>query len=452
MSNQPNILVTGILDTKGQEIKYIANRVKESGGKPIIMEISVGNEVGWADISITKVLANIGKTKEEIFALDRGKAADFVISGAIKVTNKLYRQNKIDGIISYGGSMGASIATAVMRTLPIGFPKMMLTTMASGDVEPYVGTKDICMMYPIAEAGLNKVTKPILNNAAASIVGMTKAHPIEQEQERELIGCTMFGVTTPCVLRASKQMENRNYDVIINHAVGSGGRSMEELINEGYISGILDITTHEIADYLLGGVLSAGPNRLTAAGKKGIPQIIAPGGLDLINFGPIDTIPKEHMDKVDTPGKSLYVHNPNVTCIGVSPKEAYKIGEHISKKINLSKGPTAICVPLRGWGACDISKPNKELGWAGPGAGPVWIPYPNRPEWSLRSIYFAQAIIKNIDKHKSNVEVILLDKHMNEPEVADLMVDLLAEMLNNNWKKGRYTNLPYIINHDNILE
>ncbi len=445
MDRKPNILVAGILDTKGQEIKFLAERVKAAGGIPMIMELSVGKEVGWADISVSTILQEVGKTADEVFSLDRGKASDIIVEGAKKLAARLLEEGKLDGMIAYGGSMGASMATRVMQSLPIGVPKMMLTTMASGDVRPYVGTRDICMMYPIAEAGLNKVTRTILNNAAGAIVGMATPPEMETADERPLIGCMMFGVTTPCVLRASKYFETRNYDVLINHAVGSGGRSMEELIRDGYIVGMLDITTHEIGDYLLGGVLSAGPDRLTAAGDMGIPQVIAPGGLDLINFGPKDTVPERLLKETDQPGRGLYIHNPTVTCIGVSTDEAYRIGEHIANKLNAAKGPTALCVPMRGWGACDLPAPNKDLGWAGPGPGPVWASDPDHPEWSLRAGYFVAALRKVIDRNKPNLDVLIVDKHLNEPEFADLMAELLEEMLNGTWKKGSHHDLPYIV-------
>lgn len=445
MTRKPNILVAGILDTKGQEIKYLAERVKAAGGEPTVLELSVGDEVGWADISVSTVLLKIGRNKEDVFSLDRGKASDIIVEGAKKIASELLEEGKLDGIIAYGGSMGASMATRIMQSLPIGIPKLMLTTMASGDVSPYVGTKDICLMYPIAEAGLNRVTRRILNNAAGAVVGMANAPELEAGEERPLIGCMMFGVTTPCVLRASRYFEGKGYDVLINHAVGSGGRSLEELIRDGYIVGVLDITTHEIGDHLLGGVLDAGPDRLTAAGETGIPQVVAPGGLDLINFGPKNTVPERLLRETDQPGRGLYIHNPTVTCVGVSTEEAYKIGEHIANKLNAAKGATVLCVPMRGWGACDLPAPNKALGWAGPGPGPVWASDPDHPEWSLRAGYFVAALRKVIDRNKPNLDVLLVDKHLNEPEFADLMAELLDEMLAGKWMKGSHRDLPYIL-------
>lgn len=445
MAGQPKILVAGILDTKGNEIRFLAERVRAAGGQPTLMELSVGREVGGADINVGELISAAGYTKEEVFSLDRAKASDIIVAGAIKVVARLLEEGKLDGMVAFGGSMGTSMATRIMQTLPVGVPKIMLSTMTSGDVSPYVGTRDICMMYPIAEAGLNVVTRRILNNAAAAVVGMASAPALEAKEERPLIGCMMFGVTTPCVLRASRYFEERGYDVMINHAVGSGGRSMEELIRDGYIIGMLDITTHEVGDFLLGGVLSAGPDRLTAAGEKGVPQVLAPGGLDLINFGPRDTVPERFLKETDQPGRGLYIHNPTVTCVGVSAEEAYRVGAHIAEKLNRAQGPTVMCVPMRGWGACDLPAPNKDLGWAGPGAGPVWAEDPEHPGWSLRAGRFLAALRDHIDREKPNVEVLVVDKHLNEPEFADLMAELLEEMLKGTWKKGSHTDLPYIV-------
>jgi uncharacterized protein (UPF0261 family) len=275
---------------------------------------------------------------------------------------------------------------------------------------------------------------------------MASAPPVTVAEERPLIGCMMFGVTTPTVLRASKHFEERGYDVMVNHAVGSGGRSMEELIDDGYIVGMLDITTHEVVDELLGGVLSAGPDRLTAAGRKGIPQVVAPGGLDIINFGPRDTLPKKYEDEFGVvPGRALYVHNPMVTCAGVSIDEAYQLGTVIAAKLNPATGPTALCIPMRGWGAVDTAIPAKELGWAGPGPGPVWVADPDRPEWSLRSRRFVEGLASTIDFDKPNLDVIVVDRHMNEPQFADLMAELLDEMLAGRWVKGSHHRLPEVV-------
>ena len=445
MSKKPKILVAGILDTKGNEIKYIAERVNAAGGEAIILELTVGGEVGWADINLSEVLSNTGMKLEEFMKLGKMDRVEAIVKGAINLVGKLLQQGKVDGIISTGGSMGSSIVSRIMQTLPVGLPKLMCSTMASGDVRPYVGTKDICMLYPIAEVGLNVVTRKILNNAASAIVGMGSAPTLKGYEEKKLIGCMMFGVTTPAVLRASKYFEDRGYDIMINHSVGSGGRSMEELITDGYIVGILDITTHEIVDLLLGGVLSAGPDRLTAAGKKGIPQVVAPGGLDVINFGPEDTVPEHFKNEMNIPGRGLKVHNPMVTVVGTSIDEAYQIGEHIAKKLNNATGPTAMCVPLRGWGAYDTPGKFPELGWEEDSPSPFWVSDPENPKRSWRATYFIKALRDNIDRSKSNLDVILMDCHLNEARFADLMAELLEEMLQSKWKKGSHHNIKDIV-------
>lgn len=445
MERQPHIVVAGILDTKGNEIKYLADRVKAAGGEPTIMELSVGGEVGWADIPVSELARKIGKTTADLAALDRAKAAGLVMTGGRAVASELLGSGRLDGIIAFGGSMGSSIAAHIMQALPIGVPKVLLSTMTSGDVRPYVGTKDIAMMYPIAEVGLNRVTRRVLNNAAACVVGMSAAPPVPAGTDKPLVGCMMFGVTTPAVLRASSYMEQRGYDVMVNHAVGSGGRSMEELISDGYIVGMLDITTHEIADEMLGGVLGAGPDRLTAAGRTGIPQVVSVGGLDLINFGPRDTLPRKFELEENLPGRAIYVHNPTVTCAGVSVEEAEQLGTELAARLSAATGPTVLCIPLRGWGAADIAAPEKALGWAGPGKGPVWWPDPEHPEWSLRNGRFIRGLVSRFDFDKPTLDVLAVDRHMNDPEFADLMAGLLDDMLAGRWTKGSRHDRPDVV-------
>jgi len=445
MPSKPQIVVAGILDTKGNEIRFIADRVLAAGGVPTIMDLTVAKEIDWADIPMGELARRVGKTAAELGSLERAKAADFVMQGGRLAAAELLADGHLDGIIAFGGSMGSSIAAHIMQGLPIGVPKVLLSTMTSGDVRPYVGTKDITMMYPIAEVGLNKVTRRVLNNAAAAVVGMASAPELDAVEEKPLIGCMMFGVTTPCVLRAAKYFEDHGFDVMINHAVGSGGRSMEELIADGYIAGMLDITTHEIADELFGGVLGAGPDRLTAAGRKGIPQVVSVGGLDLINFGARDTLPAKYERELDQPGRAIYVHNPTVTCVGVSLDEAHRLGQEIATKLNAATGPTVLCVPLRGWGAVDLASADKALGWAGPGAGPAWVADPGHPQWSLRGTEFLRGLAEKLDFDKSDLDVLVVDKHMNEPEFADLMSELLEEMLTGRWDKGSHHNLAEVV-------
>jgi len=443
MGNRPRILVAGILDTKGDEIRFLADRVRAAGGDPTIMELTVGGEeAGWADIGVSELTRRVGKTPADLAGLARSAAASLVMEGGRQVALELLAEGRLDGMMAFGGSMGTSIGSSIMQVLPIGVPKLLVSTMTSGDVRPYVGTKDIAMLYPIAEVGLNKVTRRVLNNAAAAVVGMATAPALEATAERPLIGCMMFGVTTPCVLRASKHFEDRGYDVMVNHAVGSGGRSMEELIADGYIVGMLDITTHEIGDEILGGVLSAGPDRLTAAGRKGIPQVVSVGGLDIINFGARETLPKRFEAEMDLPGRAVYIHNPTVTAIGVTMDEVYEIGRTMAAKLNVATGPTVLCVPMRGWGAVDLQVADKALGWAGPEPGPVWISDPDHAEWTMRAGHFLRGLREVLDLAKPNMDVLLVDRHMNEPEFADIMSELLEEMLSGTWRKGSHQSIP----------
>ena len=447
MAGRPKIIVAGILDTKGNEIQFIADRVRAMGGDSTILELSVGKEVGWADISVSETLRKIGRDTEEIFAMERAKAADVIVEGAIHLISQLWERGEMAGMIACGGSLGTSMATRIMQTLPIGVPKLMLSTMASGDVRPYVGTRDIAMLYPIAEAGLNAITRKIFNNAAAAIVGMASALPIPPTEEKPLIGCMMFGATTPAVIRASSYFEEKGYEVLINHAVGSGGRSMEELITEGYIVGMLDITTHEVVAQLLGGVFTAGPDRLTAAGRKGIPQVVSTGGLDMIVFGPRDTVPKkfEEEELQGVVGRVIHMHNPAISLVSLTLDEAYMIGQRIAHKMNSAKGPTVICIPLCGWGAYDVAAPDLNLGWAGPGPGPFWVGDPDKPEWSMRARRFIEGLHRKIDLKKPNLDVAIVDRHMNEPEFAGLMAKLLDDMLSGTWKKGSHRNRTDIV-------
>ena len=443
MASQPRILVAGILDTKGAEIRYLADRVRAAGGEPTIMELTAGGDVvDWADIGLAELAGRVGTSPAELAKLERSKAAALITEGGRQVALERLAAGDLDGMIAFGGSMGTSIASAIMQALPIGLPKLLVSTMTSGDARPYVGTKDITMMYPIAEVGLNKVTRRVLNNAAAAIVGMATAPALDAVVERPLIGCMMFGVTTPCVLRASKYFEDRGFDVMVNHAVGSGGRSMEELIDDGYIVGMLDITTHEIGDEMFGGVLSAGPDRLTAAGRKGIPQVVSVGGLDMINYGARATLPARYEAELDLPGRAIYIHNPTVTAVGVTMDETYRLGRAVAAKLNGATGPTVLCIPLRGWGAVDLPVPDKALGWAGPDPGPLWVADPGHPEWTMRAAPFIRGLAEVIDLDKPNLDVLLMDRHMNDPAFADLMSELLEEMLAGRWEKGSHGALP----------
>jgi len=271
--------------------------------------------------------------------------------GATEVVLRLHAQGRLDGILGVGGSGGSSILAAAMQALPIGVPKLIVSTMAAGDTRPYVGTSDIAMMPSVVDiAGINGLSERILTNAAAAIAGMAHAAAtfVSAIEPRPLLGATMFGVTTPCVTTARAWLEARGYGVLVFHATGAGGRAMEALMGAGFITGSLDITTTELVDELVGGILSAGPDRLEMAGALGIPQVVSLGALDMCNFGPQDTVPAEFADR------NLYVHNATVTLMRTTEEECAELGRILARKLNRATGPLTVFIPLRGLSMIDV--------------------------------------------------------------------------------------------------
>jgi len=453
-TSRAGVLIMGILDTKGDEVRFLRDQVERAGGTPIVMELTVsGKAVGWADIPIGEVAAAAEVGAEQLAGMPREKAADLVTQGAAVIASRLVKEGKVRALLGFGGSLGTSICTRVMQQLPYGVGKFMLSTMASGDCRPYVDVKDIAMWYPLAEKGLNSVTVRILSAAAGAAVGAASA-PEPGVATKPLIGYTMFGTTTPCVEAIRSYFEEKGYDSMVVHAVGSGGRSMEEMCRSGFIVGMADVTTHEITDMVCGGVLSAGPSRLTAAGKTGVPQVVSMGGADMINFGPRETVtgkrslvtgrPFEEEEKL-YPGRTIYRHNPMVTVIGTLPEEARAVAAAIAERLNQSRGPTCLVVPMRGWSAYDIREADLALGWAGPGPGPFWDGGdPARPEWSKRSVALVDELKKRIDLEKENLEVLVADKHINERQFALFLARVLDDMLSGRWARGLYGDIPWL--------
>jgi uncharacterized protein (UPF0261 family) len=344
------VALVGTLDTKWEEFAFLRDRIESSGLRTLLVNAGV-----LADPPLVPAFSRAAVAEaanENLQALikrqDRGHSVEVMAAGSALIIRGLFEEGAIHGIVSLGGSAGTTIATAAMRTLPVGFPKLMVSTLASGDTKPYVGTKDICMMYSVVDiAGLNVVSRTILSNAAAAICGMVTREQTDPSCERPTIAATMFGVTTPCVTAARHRLEEKGYEVLVFHATGTGGQAMEQLIQEGAFCGVLDITTTELADELIGGVLSAGPKRLEAAGLKGIPQIVCPGAIDMVNFGPLDSVPNEFRKR------NLYAHNSTVTLMRTTPDECAELGRVTAKKLNLSRGPVTVLIPLQGISAID---------------------------------------------------------------------------------------------------
>ncbi|GAA0951317.1 hypothetical protein GCM10009560_71890 [Nonomuraea longicatena] len=338
--------------------------------------------------------------------------------GAARILAGLHEDGQVDAVLAVGGSSGSSIAARAVRDLPVGLPKLIVSTMASGDVSPYVGAKDVTLMYSVVDiAGINRVSRAILGNAAAAISGMAAAHRARHPGEpgmhsghveavvsaaasdpspgeRPLVGATMFGVTTPAVDAARERLERLGYEVLVFHATGAGGRALEGLAASGMLAGVLDLTTTELADDLVGGVLSAGPDRLTAAGRHGVPQVVAPGALDMVNFGP--DVPERFA------GRTLYVHNPTVTLMRTTPEEMAELDARVAAKLAAAKGPAVLFVPLRGVSALDA-----------PG-----LPF-HDPEADA-ACFAALAAHSPAER---------LDLHINDPEFGHAMADRLHRLI-----------------------
>ena len=400
------IAVAGTFDTKGKEFLYVKELIEELGLKTYMINTGVFNSEIEVDVSNKEIANEAGYDIDDIVSRrDRAMATEALSKGMELLIPRLYAEGKFDGIISFGGSGGTSLVTPAMRALPIGVPKMMVSTMASGNVSQYVGTSDIIMMPSIVDvAGLNKISKTIFKNAVLAIAGMVgmadKIKEVE-EDEKPLIAATMFGVTTPCVDFAKEFLEERGYEVLVFHATGTGGKTMESLIDAGFFKGVLDITTTEWCDEIVGGVLGAGPNRLEAAGRNHVPQVISVGALDMVNFGPIDTIPEKFKSR------NLYKHNPTVTLMRTTVEENIKFGQKIAEKLNASFGKTVLILPLKGVSMIDA---------------------PGQPFYgSKEDEALFDTLKNNIDKDKVNI--VEMDNNINEKAFAQRAAEELIKML-----------------------
>jgi uncharacterized protein (UPF0261 family) len=338
------VVLVGTLDTKGREYAFLRDRLRDAGVDVVVIDAGVHEPNGIEpDVGRDEVARAAGADADALAAAgDRGAAVTAMGAGAEQVVRQLHADGRLDGILALGGSGGSSIAARAMRALPVGVPKLLVSTVASGDTRPYVGAVDVTMMYSVVDiAGINRVSARILANAAAAIAGMAQVS-LPQDEGRPLVAATMFGVTTPCVTAARERLEELGYEVLVFHATGAGGQSMEALAKDGFLAGVLDVTTTELADELVGGVLSAGPDRLEAAGAAGVPQVVSLGALDMVNFGPRESVPPQFE------GRNLYVHNPTVTLMRTTAEECGELGRTIGRKLSAAAGPTALFVPLGG--------------------------------------------------------------------------------------------------------
>ena len=338
------VALVGTFDSKGVEYAYVKKILEDLGLKTFTIHMGVFPPMFTPDVSNEDVANAVGVDIKDVAAKkDRAWATEVLSKGMEKLIPQLYREGKFDGILAFGGTGGTSIATPAMRALPIGVPKVMVSTVASGNTSQYVGTSDIVMMPSVVDvSGLNSISTKIFSNAAFAIAGMVTFENKAVVEKKPLVAATMFGVTTPCINFAREYLEARGYEVLVFHATGTGGRSMEDLVKAGFIEGVLDITTTEWADEVVGGVLSAGPQRLAAAGNLGIPQVVSVGAVDMCNFGPVDTVPAKFYNR------KIYKHNPTVTLMRTTVEENVEIANNIAEKLNGAKDYTVLMLPLLG--------------------------------------------------------------------------------------------------------
>ena len=395
------VVVVATLDTKGREVAFARDVLRARGVEVHLVDAGVLGEPGIdPDTPASEVAAAADTTLEALReAGDRGAAVEAMGEGAAAVCRRLHETGVLDGVLGMGGSGNTSIATAAMRALPYGVPKLMVSTMASGDVEPYVGARDVMLLYSVADVeGINQLSRLVLSNAALAMAGMVGGERPDVDDGRTTVGITMFGVTTPCVRAARDYLEDRGYETIVFHATGTGGRAMESLVEEGVIDGVLDVTTTEWADELVGGVLSAGPDRLEAAGDRGIPQVVSVGALDMVNFGPEASVPPEFDDRL------LHVHNPQVTLMRTTVEENRELGRIVAEKLNAATGPTALYLPLSGVSALDVE------------GEPFYDP--------TADAALFEAVREHLDDH---VDLVEMETDVNDPGFARAMAAGLDE-------------------------
>lgn len=395
------VLLIGTLDTKGDEFAFARELLHARGVNTLVLNAGIFEPGFEGDIPAAEVAQAGGGDLEQMRnQRDRGSGVSIMTAGVTKLVPQLYAEGKFDGVLSLGGSGGTVIATAGMRELPVGVPKIMVSTIASGDIAPYVDVNDIAMMYSVVDiAGLNKLSRQIIANAVGMIVGAVE-QTVPDVADKPLIAATMFGVTTDCVTQVREQVEAAGYEMLVFHATGSGGRAMEALIDGGFIEGVADITTTEWCDELVGGVLSAGPQRLEAAGRNRIPQVVSVGALDMVNFWAVDTVPEQFKQR------NLYKHNENVTLMRTTPEETAELGRIIAEKLNRAQEATVLMLPLQGVSAID-----KE-------GAPFWSPEADAALF--------EALRANIT---SPVELVEIDAHINDAKFANAIATHLLELV-----------------------
>jgi uncharacterized protein (UPF0261 family) len=399
-----SILVIGTLDTKGDEIGYLREQIVQRGHKVIVMDVgSLGEPTSQADVTRQEVAAAGGSSLDELRAGgDRRQAVQVMTEGAVRIAQELHQAGRLSGVIAVGGGTGTHIGTGVMRALPLGVPKLMVSTVASRDMSQEVGTHDITMMHSVVDMlGLNAVSRKLLANAAGAIVGMVDTE-VGLALSRPLVGLTVFGFCTEGAMHVKPLLEARGYEMVAFHANGTGGMAMEDLIEQGLLSGVIDFATHEFADQLYNGYCGGiGPGRLEAAGRRGIPQVVVPGGLDCIvlEFDSPETIPPQFR------GRKIFWYDFR-SGVRTSAEEMGVLARTISDKLNRARGPVKMVIPLRGWSEAD-----------GEGASL------HEPEINA---VFVEEMKRRLD---SRIELVEVDAHINEPRFAEAVVRVFDALM-----------------------
>ncbi|OGL14119.1 MAG: hypothetical protein A3F92_12270 [Candidatus Rokubacteria bacterium RIFCSPLOWO2_12_FULL_71_22] len=396
------VLVLGTLDTKGAEVAYLADGLRRSGASPWVLDLSVfGPPATLADLPRDEVARAAGASVEDLRRLgNRAQALAAMARGARVHAARLLEEGRLAGVLGVGGSQGTVAATRVMAGLPYGLPKLMVSTMASGNTRPYVGTADIAMLFPVVDLlTLNRFSRRALDNAAAAMAGMAGAWRGVPSAVARAVAVTAFGSTTPCVAAVVAGLHDLGLEPVVFHANGAGGEALEEWVERGEFVGVVDVTTTELADELAGGHRSAGPRRMEAAGRRGLPHVVTPGALDMVNFGPVETVPGRHA------GRQFHRHNAGTTLMRTTPSENAALGRWMAEKLNRATGPVGVAIPRRGFSAYDVA------------AGPFFDPEADTA--------FGEALKSAL---RAGIPVVEVDAHINDRAFADAVVRLYAEL------------------------
>ncbi len=398
-----NIVILATLDTKGIETQYVREQIEELGETALVVDVGVvGEPATTADITRQEVAEAGGTSLAKLLEdPDREVAAPIMAAGATKIVSQLVEDGKVHGIVSMGGTQGTTLATAVMRALPYGFPKVMVSTMASSNVAPWVDIKDITMMYSVTDIlGLNPVMRTILSNAAGAVVGMAQASVPMESTEKPLVGVTTVGITTQGAMKAIEVLEAAGYETIVFHAVGTGGRAMEQLMEEGVIGAVLDYSTIEVSNEMFDALLAGGEKRLTTAGRLGLPQVLAPGAIEVLVFNEPETVPPPFNTR------TLIRHSPQITDVRLNGEEMARVGEEIARRLKHTTDEAVFIIPTAGYDSYAVAGE----GFYDPSADQA----------------FVDALKANLP---SNIRVIERDTHIEDPAFATEAANLLIELI-----------------------